>query len=239
MGPRRRLRARLAATLLLCVTTTNMIAPITGCGTDAQSLRRPVPRGPRPSHKCCVGSGWCSSQQHTAARSSSTSSQLLLLRQVVEQREGGGKSGGTSKRGVEGGGEGRGAAVNQAGEEWGRTEKEEKTARGAQPKGVSEDQVGLRGHRSGRTLPLLLRCCSSYCCSFCCCCCCCCCCCHHHHRRWCVGGATLKYPDASRCDTSSTRPPQETGQRTHKRPQCTKVLLDCWSLACLLACSLA
>lgn len=40
-----------------CVTTTNVIAPITGCGTDAPSLRRPVPRGQGQATNAVLGLG--------------------------------------------------------------------------------------------------------------------------------------------------------------------------------------
>lgn len=122
-----KLRARLAATLLLLCNHHKRDRTYHGLRHRRSILAQTGTSRPRPSHKCCVGSGWCSSQQHTAASSSSSSQQPAAssstssqkLRQDVEHR-GGGKLGGTSE-GV-GGGEG-GGGCEPDWEEWGRTER--------------------------------------------------------------------------------------------------------------------
>lgn len=58
-----------------CVTTTNMIAPITGCSTRAQSLRRPVPRGQGQATDAVLGLGGAATSGDTAASSGSASQQ--------------------------------------------------------------------------------------------------------------------------------------------------------------------
>lgn len=72
-----KLRARLAATLLLLCNHHKRDRTYHELRHRPSILAQTGTSRPRPSHKCCVGSGWCSSpaahsstQQHTAAASS-------------------------------------------------------------------------------------------------------------------------------------------------------------------------